>query len=279
MSNKRCDLHIHSVFSDSDATMDEIFSMAKDKNLACISVTDHDTLLGIEEAQALSKEYDVELINGIEFSAKNGDSEVHVLGYFVDPFNKQLSDALCNIRELRFERLMLMVDKMNALGFSLDKEEIILKIKGNIPTRLHLGLYLLEKGIVSSLIDAFRRYLSPGKPAYVSHFKYSVEDVIGFIKGAGGLAFLAHPHLLSNKEWLDEFISLGLDGLEINYPGLSEKRKEYYKNKASKFNLLYSGGSDAHGSYKEFTQVGGVTIPYEWVEQMKSRLTKVPNSA
>jgi predicted metal-dependent phosphoesterase TrpH len=172
-----------------------------------------------------------------------------------------------------------MIDKMNSLGFSIDKEEVLLKIKGNIPTRLHLGLHLLEKGIVSSLIDAFRKYLSPGRPAYISHFKYSVKDVIDFIKGAGGLAFLAHPHLLSNKDWLDEFISLGLDGLEINYPGLSEKRKEHYKKKASESGLLYSGGSDAHGSYKEFTEVGGVTIPYEWVEQMKSRLVKAHNSA
>lgn len=271
-SNNQCDLHIHSIFSDSDATLKDIFDTAKSKNLSCISITDHDTLSGIEDARIYSREYNIELVDGIEFSAKNKDSEVHILGYFVNPRDKKLRDALINIRELRMERLLLMVDRVNSLGLKINKEDILIKVKDNIPTRLHLGLYLVEKGIVSSLVEAFRKYLSPGRPAYVSHFKYSVKEAISFIKDAGGLAFLAHPHVIRDQSCINDFLSLGLDGLEINYPGLLGARRDRYKRLVQERNLLSCGGSDAHGSYKEFTEIGEVTIPYEWVQQMKTRL-------
>jgi predicted metal-dependent phosphoesterase TrpH len=131
---------------------------------------------------------------------------------------------------------------------------------------------LVEKGFTKSLREAFSRYLSPGKPAYVGRFKYSVKEAIKLIKQSGGLAFLAHPHLLKQQSWIEEFVSYGLDGLEVVYPNFSDNRILRYKTLADKLRLLKSGGSDAHGSYKEFTEIGGIAVPYEWVQDMKNRI-------
>jgi len=122
------------------------------------------------------------------------------------------------------------------------------------------------------LKDVFHKYLSPGKPAYKSRFKHSVRETIAIIKDCGGLSVLAHPHMINDQSWIEEFIQDGLDGLEVVYPGMSAARSSMYLNLALKHNLLKSGGSDAHGSYKEFTEIGGVNVSYEWVQEMKGRL-------
>lgn len=271
---RQCDLHIHSIFSDSDSTPENIFKAAVQKELSCIAITDHDTISGIKDAIEYSKFYKIELVEAIELSAQHKGIEIHLLGYFINSQDTKLQSALANIRELREERLLAMVKKLNALGMKVDSEELKLKIRNTIATRLHLGLYLLEKRVVSSLLEAFRRYLSPGKPGYVARFKYSVKEAIELIKASGGLAFLAHPHIISDQSWIEEFITLGLDGLEVVYPRMHEIKRLVYTNMVAKFGLLRSGGSDAHGSYKEFTEVGGVTIPYEWVEEMKERIAQ-----
>ncbi|MCM8831236.1 MAG: PHP domain-containing protein [Candidatus Omnitrophica bacterium] len=273
ISTKKCDLHIHSTFSDSDTTVEEIFKLAKSCNISCIAITDHDTISGIEQAKYYSKIYGVELIEAIEISAQKDDFEVHLLGYFIDSKHKLLKEALSNIKDLRRERLALMIEKLNYIGINIKKDEVFEKIADNVPTRLHLALFLLEKKIVSSLKDAFRLYLSPGKPAYVARFKYSVREAIEIIKSCGGLAFLAHPHLFLKQSWIEEFIVYGLDGLEVMYPRMPQNLIAIYENMAEKFGLLKSGGSDAHGSYKEFTKIGEISIPYSWVEKMKMRLS------
>lgn len=272
---KRCDLHIHSNFSDSDADLETIFKQAKKKGLACIAVTDHDTLDGMNSARTYSKSYDIELIEGLELSAEYKGAEVHILAYFVDSKNGKLKAELAQIRELRRERLLWMGEKLNSLGVEVDVEELFLKIKGAIPTRLHLALYLLEKGKVKTLRQAFGKYLSPGRPAYRARFKYSAEEAIQLIRKFGGLSFIAHPHMIPDQSWVEEFISLGADGLETVYPTMSPAKSSLYKSMTIKFQRLQSGGSDAHGSYKEFVEVGGVSIPYAWVEDMKSRLGRV----
>ncbi|MEI8348795.1 MAG: PHP domain-containing protein [Candidatus Omnitrophota bacterium] len=273
---KKCDLHIHSTFSDSDTDIEQIFQTAQSKNLSAIAIADHDTIDGLALADVASQKYNIELVNAIEISAQKDDTEVHVLGYFIDAGSPQLKVTLESIRQLRKKRLMAMVAKLHDLGFAVGEEELSAKIKDAIPTRLHLGLYLVEKKIVKSLHDAFEKYLSPGKPAYIARFKYSIPEAIQLIKCYGGLAFLAHPHLLPAQSWIEEFVSYGLDGLEVVYPRFSEAKISLYKNMAEHWGLLKSGGSDAHGSYKNYTAIGSVTAPYEWVEEMKKRLAQRP---
>ena len=274
MKNKKCDLHIHSNFSDSDSDVETIFKQAAEKQLFCISITDHDTLGSIHLARKYSKIYDIEFIEGLEFSAQYKDSEVHILAYFVDPENINLGKKLKIIKDMRFERLSSMVCKLNILGINVDEQELLSNIGSSIPSRLHLGLYLVDKGLVSSIYQVFQKYLGVGKPAYVAGFGHPVKDVVTLVKECGGVSFLAHPHIIPNQDWVSEIIDLGIDGLEIVYHNMPSVKKLFYQEMVTKKGLLRSGGSDAHGSYKEFIKIGETTIPYEWVEDMKNRLGK-----
>jgi len=275
MTNNRCDLHIHSNFSDSDTEVREIFNQAKDNGLSCISITDHDTTAALATASFESKIHDIELVEGIELSAQHKDTEIHVLGYFIDYKNERLQKSLVNIKELRKERILIMAKKLNSLNIFVDTDELFSQINNAMPTRLHLALYLVKNKKVSSVREAFKKYLSPGKPAYQSRFKHSMKETIGLIRGSGGLAFLAHPHIIPDQSWIEDFISLGINGLELIYPGMSKARTSFYKNITLKHGLLKSGGSDSHGSYKEFTAVGGIDVPYEWVCEMRNRLANL----
>jgi len=270
--NLKCDLHIHSNYSDSDETLEQIFTRAREKKLTAIALTDHDTVEGVAQALRLGREYGIELISGIEFSCQHIETEVHVLGFFVDHENKNFLHVLGGLKESRRVRLELMIEKLTALGLKIDRDEIIADIDDKIATRLHLGIYLVKKGYAANLNDSFKQFLAPGKPGYVARFKHSVKDASKLIHEAGGLAFLAHPQLLPDLKWVEEFARDGIDGIEAAYPRLSMKYKALFSDLAKKHNLLKSGGSDAHGSYKKFTSVGAVDVPYDWVLKMKTRL-------
>ncbi len=204
-------------------------------------------------------------------SAQREEIEVHVLGYFIDSQDQHLSKELSDIYTLRKTRLVDMIEKLKSIGLKLNSEDIFRKTKNAIPTRLHLALYLIEKGYAKSVGDAFKKYLSPGKPGYIARLKYSVEEAIELIKRYGGLAFLAHPIVLPDQSWIEEFIAMGMDGIEAVYPRFSHAKTLLYKNMADSLGVLKSGGSDAHGSYRDSTSIGTVAIPYEWVMAMKNK--------
>lgn len=273
--NKKCDLHIHSRFSDSDSTIEDIFIGARTAGLSCVAICDHDTTAGYEQALACSRKYDIEVLPAIEISAQKNDVEIHILGYLFDPQSPVLIDALKRMQETRIERISIMIERLRGLGKKVDKDELFMMLKESIPTRLHLGLYMVRQGIVNTISEAFRKYLSPGKPAYVARFKYTVQDAIKIIKGSGGVSFIAHPYMLADQSWIEEFARAGVDGLEVVYPRLSKDRIALYGRIADSFKLLKSGGSDAHGSYKDYTQIGLVSIPYSWVEAMKDRVSGI----
>ena len=269
-----CDLHIHSIFSDSDADIESIFSQALNRQLRCIAITDHDTVSGLKQARRYSEESGIELIDAIELSAQHDDREVHILGYFIDPENKVLTEELIQIKDLRHKRLRWMAERLYSLGLDVDVDELFAQIGEAIPTRLHLAIYLINKNIVKSLKEAFKKYLSPGKPAYKSRFKHSVKEIAGIIKEAGGISVLAHPHILSQQSLIEDFVACGIRGLEVVYPSMSAAKSSFYQNLAVKHNLFKSGGSDAHGSYKKFIAIGDVGIDYAWVQEMKRTIVK-----
>ena len=271
-----CDLHIHSIYSDSDQALEDIFYAAKNLGLRAIAVTDHDTVNGIEPALGLSRDSGVELIPGIELSSEQAGEEVHLLGYFFDHQSPVLIKALAGVRDMRSRRLEAMADKLIGLGLAVDKAELFSYIGNAQPTRLHLAMHMVKKKIVQDMRDAFRRFLSPGKPGYVSRFKFSVAEGVRLIKDCGGLVFMAHPHLISGPDQVKSVIACGIDGMELVYPNIPAAKLENFRDLAARRGLLICGGSDAHGSYKEFTKVGGVRVPYEYVQKMKERLIKMP---
>ena len=266
--SKLCDLHIHSTFSDSDEAVEDIVKKAYDKNLSCIALTDHDTVDGLSHARKCCQKQGIEFVDGIEITAEHKGIEIHVLGYFIDAKNTVLQQELNKIRTLRTERILAMADKLNDLGVPVDKDELLSQIGASLPTRLHLGVYLINKGVVKDIRQVFKKYLSPKCEAYIARVRYTAREAIDAIHQAGGFACLAHPHLLRDQSLVEEIIRYGMDGIEVVYPGFSKNTILFYETMANKFGLFKVGGSDAHGSYKTHTCVGEVSIPYDWLDQM-----------
>lgn len=271
---KLADLHIHSFYSDGSFSAKEIFELSKKEGLSCISVTDHDSF-DFYSPQNLKQALTcgLELIRGIEFSSHLKGEEIHILGYFRDSLSNKgnLLSILEELKRNRQNRIAEMIERLASLGIILDRDEFKATFKTSSPSRLHLAIFLKRKKIVGSIREAFKRFLAPDAPAYVGKFRYSTGEIISFLKQEKALSFLAHPSTLKKQSFLEELVDLGLDGIEVFYPGYTASEIRYYKEMASKFKLLISGGSDFHGEFKH-SCLGMVKLDYSYVDNIKTRL-------
>jgi predicted metal-dependent phosphoesterase TrpH len=268
----KADLHIHTKCSDGLFTPEEIVRKAVHAGLKAISITDHDTVTGIDQAKPLALDSGLELIPGVEMSSAYKGYDIHILGYFFDYQHSELKRYLDQCRRLRTERAERMVQKLAKMGVKIEIEQIIMKAQNGSVGRPHIAAVLQDGGFVKSFSEAFSKYLGSHSPAYVKSIETHPEEVIRLINGAGGLSFLAHPAQNVPDEILRQLISFGLDGLEIIHPSHDTYRQNYYREIANEYFMLFSGGSDYHGLKDHEDTFGHVWIPYDWVTKMKSRL-------
>jgi hypothetical protein len=264
------DLHIHTNFSDSTQTPQEVADMAHQRGLGCIAITDHDTIDGVVPTIEAAKPYGIEVITGIELSAVMGGKDIHVLGYLFDYQSKYFSEKIKSMQSSRISRMREMIKKLKGLGIdNITLDEVCGRAESDSVGRPHLAAIMLEKGWVPNIKKAFDDYLADDAPAYVPKFKQSPEEAIALIHQAGGIAVLAHPMLTGVDEMIPGFVKKGLRGLEVYYPNNSDNITKFYEQLARKHNLIATGGSDAHGSVKKHTSIGKVKVPYSVVEQLK----------
>lgn len=277
MREKLIDLHTHSTCSDGSMTPDELVKHAAENGLAAIALTDHDTVSGVEEAVSAGERYGVEVVPAIEFSVKS-QTETHILGYFIDVHNPVLKEILGEIIEKRIERNVMTAKLLKDLGFDVTLEEAASLAPGGIVGRAHFARVMMNKGYVSSVKEAFEKYLSSGKPAYFGNQKLEAETAIQAIHSAGGVAFLAHPHLIKISDerlekYLEELKSYGLDGLEGYYTDYDEEMQTKFQAMAKKHSLEISGGTDFHAAMKPHISIGkgtgNMAIPYSVLERIK----------
>jgi len=272
---EKADLHIHTKCSDGIFSPEDIVAKAAASGLAAISITDHDSVSGIDKAKPSALEKGLELIPGVEMSSTYKGYDIHILGYFFDYRHSELKIYLDHCRHLRTERAERMVGKLAKMGVKIGIEEIILKAQNGSVGRPHIAAVLQDGGYVKSFSEAFSRYLGAHSPAYVKSIETHPADVIRLINEASGLSFLAHPAQNIPDEILKQLITFGLDGIEIVHPSHDTYKQNYYREIANEYFLLFSGGSDYHGlKERDDETFGTITIPYEWVTKMKSRLVK-----
>ena len=140
--------------------------------------------------------------------------------------------------------------------------------------RLHLAKILLARGHVSSLEEAFIKYLGEGAAAYYPKFQQTPFEAIKLINDSGGVAVMAHPILTQRDELIPELVKAGLGGLEAYYPNCLMASVNSYLDMVKKYDLVATGGSDAHGASKTNTHIGKSYVPYHWVERLKERAKK-----
>lgn len=270
-----CDLHIHTLFSDSTNSLEEVIELVKREGICCISITDHDTVRGIEQILEIAEREDIEVIPGIELTAEFKGIEIHILGYLIDYKHRYLLEKLDEIKRIRIERIYEMSDKLKAKGIHINPEEVIGLSKGGVVTRLHLAKKLLESGYVKSILEAFKKYIGDNAPCYVSRFRLTPQEAISLILKIGGIPVLAHPKNPGRDEWIPKFTEYGLKGIEVFYPEYSTLEMNYYKGLAKKYGLLITGGSDCHGKLKEGPLIGKVKLPYRYAEELKKEKERI----
>lgn len=225
---------------------------AKAVGIEVISLTDHDTLSGLNEASEEAARLGVEFIPGIEISAENNPGTLHMLGYFIDPSDAELVKTLSWLRGGRDDRNHLILGKLAELGCPLEWDEVAALAGGESMGRPHIAAAMVNRGYVGTFNEAFERYLGKGAAAYTDRDKMTPEIAIEQIRSAGGLPVLAHPQTLFLDEdelsdLLRRLASSGLAGIEVYYYSHSPKETELYLSLASKYGLAVTGGSDFHG--------------------------------
>ncbi|MDI6851060.1 MAG: PHP domain-containing protein [bacterium] len=243
----RCDLHTHTTKSDGLYSPRELVYLLYSKGIKIFSITDHDSVEALAEAQEEALKLNIELIPGVELSAEYKGEEVHVLGYFIDLNSEYLISYLETFRKARKERFWKMVEKLKGLGIEINPD--ISKFEENKAIgRPHIARELLERGFVSSIEEAFEKYIGDSGPAYVKKFKISVEEAIDIIHKSGGIAILAHPGIINRMdEVIDISILKEIDGIEVFHPKNPCYLEDKLKEIAFKNGLLITGGTDFHG--------------------------------
>lgn len=255
------DLHVHSTISDGTFTPMEIVELAKDINLSAISLTDHDSVLGIKSMRSLCALAKINFIPGVELSTDYNGTEVHILGYFIDETNNYFCNQLSNFVDSRNNRTELMLEKLRKNGFSISFDELNRQFENSIITRAHIAKYLYNTNQINSIEEAFNKYIGDDCPCFVRRELISSIDAIKLIHDANGIAFVAHPTLyhMNYKEindMVNELCKNGLNGIEAIYSTYKNDEEGQMKKIARDYNLLISGGSDFHGTNKPFIHLG-----------------------
>ncbi len=265
------DLHVHSNASDGLLPPEGVVELASALGLRIIALTDHDTTQGVEEAVRAGDRLGIEVIPGVELSTTVDAGELHMLGYFIDPHSPAFEQQLVELRDARSGRADRMVERLSDLGVEVDLRRVReLAGIGSIG-RPHVARAMIEAGYVSSIDEAFERYLSRGRPAYVARMQLTPGDAVGLVHSAGGVAVLAHPFSVDNLNVvLPRLVEAGLDGMEVFYSLYNTEQRTHLAEIAGRFSLVATGGSDFHGSgEREGRELGTANVPQEAVDQLR----------
>lgn len=271
----KVDLHLHTTASDGRLSPAELVTLALTRRLRYIALTDHDSTGGVEAAMASAHGTELEIIPGVELNTDVPEGEAHVLGYFIDWHDAALQVRLSGRRNDRLGRGAEMTRRLRALGLDLSwdrVQEIADVASGGAIGRPHLAQALQERRYVSSVQEAFEKYLGRGGPAYVAWPKVAPEEAVALVRRAGGVPALAHPTTLASfATRLPSLIEAGLLGLECYYGAYETPVVEQLVAHANHFGLTPTGGSDFHGPDVATGNVtlGGTLVPLSVISGLK----------
>ncbi|OGY26487.1 MAG: hypothetical protein A2Z11_02520 [Candidatus Woykebacteria bacterium RBG_16_43_9] len=303
--NKYIDLHTHTIYSDGVLTPSQLVQKAAKINLAAIAISDHENVVGIEEAKEAGKRKGVEIVPAVEISSyPDSLTEHHILGYFIDYKDKKLLKSLAQVRKAREDRAKKVVKNLNDLGYSINFGDVKSLATGTI-VQPHIAWVVIndlenkEKlkkdfGDIPTTGDFIRKYLIPGAPAYEARKAMTPKEAVQLIHSANGIAVFAHPcwtsvttegdKLIFDDKKFEAVRKAGIDGVEaLAHRGSEEDTRAtvaHFTQLAKKHKLLITGGSDYHGFGSAGKQLGFtdfyLKVPYEVLEDLKLRIKNRP---
>lgn len=265
------DLHIHTTLSDGTLTPQQVVEVALEKGLTAIAVADHDTIAGVRSALQAARGTGLTVVPAVEISTEHEDTEVHILGYYFDLDNRDLAEKFRYVRSSRLLRGEEIAAKLRALGMEITLGDIAAESDGESLGRPHAAAALVRKGYVSSVQEAFERYLRRGRPAYVPRYKLTPFAAAEAIRNAGGCSVLAHPGLGVGTRLIRDLIADGLQGLEAYHSQHTPSHTRRALGLAAEYGLLVTGGSDSHGPGGSHpVEIGEVEVPDECFEKLRA---------
>jgi predicted metal-dependent phosphoesterase TrpH len=259
------DLHLHTTASDGRLSPDDLVRAARSAGLSTIAVTDHDTVAGVPAAVQAGQAAGVTVVAGIEVTAVHAGLDVHVLGYFLDIEDRELAAFLEGQRADRRRRIAEILERLASLG-----APVALPLEAERPEpgralgRPMVARALVQAGHAASIADAFDRFLSEGRPAFVPRRGASPSEVVTRIARAGGLSSYAHPGKTGRDDLIAPMVEAGLAAIEVIHPDHGADEVGRYRRLAGEFGLAATGGSDYHGPEDGRADgLGLVTLPSE----------------
>ena len=268
------DFHVHSRCSDGSDAPAEVVRRAAAMGMSGLALTDHDSILGVEEAADAARASGLGFLNGVEISAGHAGMEVHVVGLGIGLDNGPLRAVVEGLAGGRARRFLDMAKRLQEAGLSVvDYAERAVR-DGEPCGRMNIAVRLRDMGVTRSVQEGFDRFLKPGGAGYVPKPLISVEDAVEAVHAAEGLAFVAHPGLGKGLlRILPELLKRPFDGIEAYHSSHSAARVDELLRLARERGLYVSGGSDCHGTIKgQAPEMGGVRVPLSVVRPLLERL-------
>lgn len=265
------DLHSHSTCSDGALAPADLVAEAAKRGIGTLALTDHDTVAGLDEAEAAAAAHGITLVPGVEITCECAGTEIHVLGLGIDRRNSALLSLCDEIQTKRRDRFYEMVELLRRAGVPLSTESVP---DGMSLARPMLARLLVQQGHADGYNDAFERYLRKGGPAYLPHRRTPIQRALGAIHAAGGVASVAHPGLYRNgDDVIHEAAQLGIDAIECYHSDHRHDVQEHFIARARKLSLLVTGGADYHGpEHARSVMFGKRSLPTDHWDKLAARM-------
>ncbi|SHG48138.1 3',5'-nucleoside bisphosphate phosphatase [Massilia sp. CF038] len=272
------DLHCHSNVSDGVLAPAALAAYAHNAGVDVWALTDHDEVGGIARAREAATAVGMRFVPGVEISITWANQTVHIVGLQIDATNTALVNGLAATRSGRDARGREMAEQLEKAGIPGAYEGALKYVDNpDLMSRTHFARYLVECGACASIPEVFRKYLTEGKPGYVPHRWASLQDAVSWIRGAGGIAVIAHPGrykfgVVGEGALFDEFKQLGGSAIEVVTGSHTPDQYDVYAEQARRYGFLASRGTDFHAPGEtrvEFSLLpplpGGVTpVWHDW---------------
>lgn len=272
------DLHLHTTASDGRCDPPTLVRLAWQAGLRTIAVTDHDTMAGVAAATHAARDFGIRVVAGTEITAVLDDGDVHVLGYFLEPDNRELTAFLEAQRAERVQRARAMARRLAELGKPIDLDALLRPLATRPDWsvgRPAIAQALVTAGHVTTPGAAFQQLIGEGCPAWMPRKGAAPGDVIRTIARAGGVASLAHPGLIGRDELIEGWVSDGLPAIEVHHSEHTAADVTRYLALARRFGLAITGGSDYHGDDRNGrSSLGTVSLPAEEFAAFEACVTR-----
>ncbi|MBT4239096.1 PHP domain-containing protein [Oceanospirillaceae bacterium] len=258
------DLHSHTQYSDGSLSVHALIALAIERGISHLAITDHDTVEAHLQLTKTNNSYVTEKINiikGIELSSQWNNMGVHIVGLNIDIHSTAITTAVKHQTQLRIERVKTIAKKLLQRGFpDITQGAMILAGDGQVG-RPHIAQHMVDEGLVSSVGQAFNKYLGAGKVGDISSVWPDLECVVEWINAAGGVAVLAHPSRYKmtrtkRRRLMADFSDAGGQAIEVcagnQVPGVAEEMAAV----CDEFGFHASVGSDFHNPDYKWVKLG-----------------------